>query len=374
MAILQLKNIKNNVNGSHKVTVPVSDHSTKGLNLYRTDTQTREEFKNTLGAPNPVYESLHTANNENAEYAYNFSPFINRYKVCELCFSSGLGDQHLLPSNENWGNWRNDYGVDPNVLLWVNEPKFNFSYTHQVKPAWEALKPGFLNQVEGALEVARLISPSKDDTGKFVSRYHEVPLWEGTTPVTIDGSLEFHFEFGQAGLFSGEHEVVRPIFALASKLTPYLKGQQVHGPAPTKPAYAIEMGLALAGKAEDIFKGLGEAGGDIIGSFLGGGGAAEAVGGIVSAATNVQKQIYAAIDEGVRSAASGTRGDPVRTVYFRIGRMSLGPFFCKSVAWNFDFTETDEYGFPYKGSITFSQLQSLWIAGSSAFIYSFDAD
>jgi hypothetical protein len=41
-----------------------------------------------------------------------------------------------------------------------------------------------------------------------------------------------------------------------------------------------------------------------------------------------------------------------------MGRMVLGPYIVKDVNWDFDFTHTDEYGFPFKGSLTFGGLES----------------
>jgi len=287
--------------------------------------------------------------------------------VAELAFVAGLGKECREPNLASFGKWRTSnlagIQVSPNVLLFPDCLNYAFGYEHSLEAAWETLKPGFMNMAEGAMEIARLVSGRTDlpKGGAYMSRYHEVPQWKGTSPVTLSGTLKFNFSFGQAGIYSGEHEVVRPILALASKLIPY-GGNYVYGPAPTKPTYLVAMIRALGGQGVEFMNTVTKAGEDIAKNPSGAGNA------VMTALNELQSSIYAAIDRGIAAGAAG-----VRAMYLRQGRMTIGPFTCKSVAWDFNFEETDEYGFPYKGSITFSGLSSLYIATANAFVNSFDA-
>jgi len=56
----------------------------------------------------------------------------------------------------------------------------------------------------------------------------------------------------------------------------------------------------------------------------------------------------------------------------RMGRMVWGPVLVKTVFWDFDFTHTDQYGFPYKGSLTYGGLESIVIAQPNNSITGFD--
>jgi hypothetical protein len=335
-------------------------------NLYRTDTQTRDQFPLHVGTPNPAWNYLHQGSSH-GEWDVHPQQYINKFKVCEIQFNDiGIPFQYIAPSTKDFGNWR--YGsikVDENVLLMTDSQSISGGFDHQVGKAFDGMKPGFLNQVEGALELARLAtSKGADDSdtgGKFISRYREVPVWQGTTPNAM-GDIKFNFEFGMAGIYSGEHEVVRPIFALASLFTPKFQGANyLKGPAPTDASYFAEMVSTLVGKVggmdiKDVMKDVGTA--------LTGG-----VDKVVELATDVQKAIYGAIDQGIKSAA---KKGPLYSIYIRYGRFVTGPYFVGGVHWDLDFSEVDEYGFPYKGTITLGGLKSLWVATSADFIKSFD--
>jgi hypothetical protein len=322
----------------------------------------------------PVYDQFSLDNDKDDLLSHAFQ-HINKFKTCELCFGWGLGGQYLSPSSNQWGNWRESFGVSDNVLLYLENPVMSFGYTHSLSAAWDEMKPGFLNQIEGALEMARIMTGGGQNSvpqgGKFISLYHEVPQWKGTTPVKLSSTIKFNFEFGQAGIFSGEHEVVRPILSLASQLLPYGAGgtgNYLKGPAPTKSMYVAMMAQNLKGKMGDLLETATTQGKLVVEGFMTGGQGA-AASDLVSAATTLQDAVYSAIDQGIKDgAATG-----LRTIYIRMGRLVCGPYACRDISWDFDFNETDEYGFPYKGSVTFGGLDSLYVATSGSVIQVFNA-
>jgi hypothetical protein len=308
-------------------------------------------------------------------------PYINPYKVCELLFSGPVraatyNGYSLEETNPGWGSWRIKNGagiaVHPRVLLFLDTPKLGYSFTHSFEKAWEGLKEkSMLKKVEGALEIARLVAGTTSGPrgGRFMSAFANVPAWKSTTGIKFDGEVKFNFKYGQAGLFSGEHEVVRPIIAIVSQFGLGVGGAYVTGPAPTMESYFVKMMESMAGGGiQDILNAISAAGADILSAALDkskGPGAATI---LIKAATNVQATVYNAINAGIAAGAAG-----VRTFRIRIGRAVAGPFYAQNVSWNFDFSQTDEFGFPYAGSVSISGLEMLSFPTSGQFMSTFNA-
>jgi hypothetical protein len=209
--------------------------------------------------------------------------------------------------------------------------------------------------------------------GRFMSKYKEAPAWSGTKPLALNSSLTFQFRFGQAGIFSGEHEVVRPILALALPWAPYSAGTDtpnyMKGPAPTAPTFlanlfkegaglinevvaAVQKGKDASGTAEDT-NGDGKVGGV---EKL-----AQGLGDAVSALTAVEDSIMSRMNKVIET----TLNSESTFLNVRIGRMVLPPLVVKDISWNFDMTHTDEYGFPTAGAITLGSLEAIQTTSQS---------
>jgi hypothetical protein len=328
------------------------DQSASNFGLYRDDAETRKKFSTDVGVTNPVRATMAIsdgfASQPLTDHAYEF---INKFKVCEIAMASAGAEVPILPAGEAWGNWRtsNPAGIPVfgNVFLFPDDKTFQFSYTNNYGKAWEAVDPGGIgSKISQAAEAARAFVAvtggeiSSTVAGKLMSRYKEAPSWTGTDPIKIGSNLKFTFQFGQAGVFSGEHEVVRPILALASLWVPIKTDENYYrGPIPTPPFMQMMALKALVGGTGVALSDLGEGGGN----------------GIIGAITTLEQRLIAiqetAIKEALKAAGS-------RALYIRMGRFIMGPYIVKDVNWDFDFTHTDEYGFPYKGSITFGGLES----------------
>jgi len=337
----------------------------------------------------------------------HFYPHINKFKVVELAVSSLHVQYPLQITSPQWGNWRNSHpdqkdwaggttNVDDRILLFPTNKTFAFNYSHEYGNAWEKLSStGMLSKVQQGLEAMRSLAMMAGASGvstggKMISRYTNTPVWNKSTPVKYTSNLEFEFHFGQAGIYSGEEEVVKPILRLIHLFSPLLVGNYARGPVPTAPTYLAAM-LSLIGDKDraqmgdldtaknDASKISTDAPVDDKGNAVAESdkdrnkrlsGMATAMGGIVNKLTQLEEMLMKKMDDSIGRALNGWRASDgwqggSRGLCIRMGRMSLGPYVVKEVNWDFDFTQTDEFGFPYKGKITFGGLESIFVANPS---------
>jgi hypothetical protein len=297
---------------------------------------------------------------------------INPYKVCEIAISSFSE----YPNNSApWGNWR-DYSVNvyENVFLWPQEKVWEVGFENGYEPAWSKLdQKGLLSKVSQISEAARSVAmltgtnvvnnPTK---GRFMSRYKEAPSWTGIKPIVLASNLTFKFRFGQAGIFSGEHEVVRPILALAIPWAPRQADNLNHylrGPIPTSPAYlfdflshagSIASGLGTAIKDQDKAQQQANEASESKGEKVGIG--TKVVQKIVGTLTALEEEIMTQMDNTINRVLSD-KGNLFLNI--RIGKMIYPPLTVKTVNWKFDMTHTDEYGYPTEGQITLGGLEGI---------------
>jgi hypothetical protein len=340
--------------------------------LYKTDAQTREgsvAFDQTVGTINPVWAMFEETDGypQNGNYQDHVYQYINKFKVCEISVGSAADLFPPHPSSDVWGNWRkkNPAGIaiQDHVFLFPTETNFGFSYTHEWGEGWEAADPGGLfskiSQLAESIRSAAVIMGSTNIpvAGKLVSRYRKSPSWKATEPIKGPNSLKFSFQFGQSGIFSGEHEVVRPILALASLFTPLRTGGHYYrGPMPTPPFILMNVLAAAAKTMKDA----------------GGKNAMNANTdneGLIGKITSLEEKIIGVQEEGIINAYSGGM---TRVLNIRMGRLVIGPYIVKDVNWDFDFEQTDEYGYPYKGTVNFGGLESIVMPDPGLVTHMFD--
>lgn len=325
----------------------------KASDHYIDDDSFIEYYPEVVGASNPVNDNLVADDLPNHAYQY-----INAFKTCELYIGpfQSNGDPVNI-TDAKWGNWRGSV-VSKKVLLWPDEKEFGFSYSNKYGQAWEKMSSsGLLGKVQSGLELMRSLAGAlgkssgvSESGGKFVSAYVKAPSWESTDPIQLSNSLSFTFNFGQAGIFSGEEEVVRPIIQLASQFAPRKdsKNQNYYlGNFPTPPEIMVNYWKEMSGSLfGDIKSTMENVNSDTDGGLIG---------GLVSTLTSYEDQLITRQTKAIeRSYAEGSN-----CLYVRYGRMTLGPYLVKDVSWSFDMSQLDEYGFPYKGKITFSGLESI---------------
>jgi len=317
-----------------------------------------------IGVENPIgYDAQ--------DFAHAYES-INRFKVVELMRVRPDQQWPSSPDNAIWGHWRtmnfNLGNVHENVLLFPEEKVFNFAYTNNYGKAWESLSGGAVGKVMQLGEMLRVASAMAGNNvemgGKFVSRFKEAPTWLSTLPLEFANTLKFNFQFGQAGLFSARDEVVIPILQLAALFLPIsggISGTYFRGPVPTPPQYIANfMTRFFSGSTlTDIktgFSDLEQIRNQDNQDNQDRDPASGTVGKLASGVTALENALLNAKDQAIQNTLANHHGGALG---IRMGRMTFGPFLIKNVSWSFDFTQVDEFGFPYKGSLSYSGLESI---------------
>lgn len=240
-----------------------------------------------------------------------------------------------------------------------------------------------INALNGGLEFLNDFKNSqnlgenyKDYMGAlYIPKYANVQAWEGMNPIKFTFPT-FNFSFGQYGLYNARREVVEPIMAICSCFLPTQESEKNtyrwQGPIATPNAQLITTLKFLAATA-------GEAGARFAANFkeaidnmsIGESSTSEsendnkeenkkndgffgAVENAIDTAIQIKDGIYAAFDKANEQLLKA-KGN--KLAYFRLGKGKnaavMGPFYVQGVKPSFNFKNTDMYGYPTSGSITF---------------------
>ena len=303
---------------------------------------------------------------------------VNRARLVDIAIGTGsddlskivakTGNVNLLTASK-FGNWReksyNGFSdVSERVMLQIdgNVPQTSYSIKYSTGNLDEVvLKNPIANTVtkvsNAVNDVAAITGAFTHNdrlqkaalTGERMSRFQNMQVLDIAKTQTTGGmdSVKFKFAFGQAGIFSGEEEVVKPIIALASAFA-LSTGEGYHsvtGPMPTKTTAnrnALLKTAAAVGKLTKNDLKVDTSGDKDIATT------------IVEGFNEVTNKIYAVIDE----VASGLIG-LMKTVVIIVGGVVMGPFSVGGVSWGFDFNNVDEYGYPCEGWIQYSDLKPI---------------
>lgn len=363
---------------------PLSDY--QGYkNIYISDPKFENYYINHVSVPNPVVDTMDSAIAGEGTHAQES---VNYFRTIDIKIVQDAGAYTSWYANKTkgWGNWRsNSIKVDDRVTLYIDDlSKIGMTYSQNFGYAWDEIAgSGAIGKVadmakkiqNNAAMLAAANGSSMDvDSSTPMGKYQKVPYIKSVEPFKIEpSSLTFNFNFGQAGIFSGEQEVVRPILALARIFLPYQSpykkdgtgGDWLNLAAPTQAQVyaniASVMGGFISEQGKNLTDKLSEMGSTLKEDFdishpvdsskkaLGDGAAAAS-----NIATTFIKGLYKRIDQGLKTSMEKNS----KSIILRIGRYQLPPCFPSSVSWNFDFTQVDEYGFPRGGTITFEGLQS----------------
>ena len=355
-----------------------------------TDGKTRGDYnaaslKSTITWPDPAsYNETDTADVQKlADARYDV---VNRAKLFEIAigspssalteYVSSQGETNLLIASP-FGNWR-DYAVNgfcqisDRVLLnckdQIEKVTGGVSYdVHSLRDTIEGSGvvktiTNVANAVNAGAEMASAVF-GKDVTGgntkgDFISRWQNMPIYNpaGTKGHDIR-ELTFTFRFGQAQLFSGEEEVVKPILAMANIFLPHANGDnhKLTGP--------YISGIRAKGKFLTAFLNQGlsklyEELHNVDGASVAANGV-DAVSGLVGGVNKLTEAVYNAQDIVAKEALSETS-----TIIGTIGGYVFGPLVPGGVSWNFNFDQVDEYGYPCEGTITFNDLAPIMLLTS----------
>ena len=366
---------------------PLSDY--QGYkNIYISDPKFENYYINHVSVPNPVVDTMDSSIAGEGTHAQES---INYFRTIDIMVTRSADAYTSWYANKTkgWGNWRTRSGVkvDDRVTLYMDDlSKIGMTYSQNFGYAWDEIAgSGAIGKVaEMAKKIqnnAAMLAAAGDssmnvDTSTPMGKYQKVPYIKSVEPFKIEpSSLTFNFNFGQAGIFSGEQEVVRPILALASIFLPYQTpykdddsgGDWLNLAAPTQAQ--VYANIARIMNSDNFFKSQKNAlannlkamGAELKENFsisdpLGSTIDTLAAGAATASnlATQFIKGLYKRIDLGLKDSMNKNS----TSIILRIGRYQLPPCFPSSVSWNFDFSQVDEYGFPRGGTITFEGLQS----------------
>lgn len=366
---------------------PLSDY--QGYkNIYISDPKFENYYINHVSVPNPVVDAMDSAIAGEGTHAQES---VNYFRTIDIMVTRSADAYTSWYANKTkgWGNWRTRSGVkvDDRVTLYMDDlSKIGMTYSQNFGYAWDEIAgSGAIGKVaemakkiqnNAAMLAAAGNSSMNVDTSTPMGKYQKVPYIKSVEPFKIEpSSLTFNFNFGQAGIFSGEQEVVRPILALASIFLPYQTpykddgsgGDWLNLAAPTQAQ--VYANIARIMNSDNFFKSQKNAlannlkamGAELKENFsisdpLGSTTDTLATGAATASnlATQFIKGLYKRIDLGLKDSMNKNS----TSIILRIGRYQLPPCFPSSVSWNFDFSQVDEYGFPRGGTITFEGLQS----------------
>lgn len=352
-----------------------TDANSDKLGVYINDSKFEKFYKNNILTESPVASALGDEGN-------HVQRFINAYNLVDFFYTSGVDSASMNwnPNIKAFGNWRTKSKIQVNkhVILHPEDMQIKLSASQEFEPFWDkVMGNNVVQMVDKVAQNARMFntfinknSNSLQD-GIYISKYQKTPVLKSVGTLTYPSSLKFTFQFGQAGLFSAEEEVVKPILAIADLYMPsYNNKNAVFGSAPST-EYAMNVGVryiaeilgGLVDKAKDSLKGSSTAASESSTSN-------KDIGNIVESAasrlTGVQEKLYGAMNEAAERILGGTEeeGGKYKCIVYRIGRLQLPPLIVKDVSLEFDFSSVDEYGFPYRGSISLDGLESVMTASS----------
>lgn len=383
---------------------PASDTNTN-TGLYITDERFPGHYREHVVKENPAVTS-----NKNYLTGYtnsHFQPNVNALKTVELSIvTSGFSSNAASWYAGEWGAWRNWFGknssmaVHPSVQLRLDTNVIEMGYEYEFENLWEKVMGNkIVSTIDQAASNARMFADAVGENhnsaqaGLMISKYRNIPVLKGVSSFNIPSSLKFEFNFGSAGIFSGEEEVVKPILVLARALAPTLSynsttgkydGNFVIGNAPSNEYALAKVVQGIWGNLtdkdgkiqynndvnadEDLQEEMaGQMGGNYVRqkekqqetTMI------ETVSGTVAKAlTDLQNKIHDAFDAAAKELLE--THDVFKGIRLRIGRLALPPMIIKKVNFNFDFEKIDEYGFPYKGTLTLDGLETATVATSGS--------
>lgn len=350
------------------------DANSDKLGVYINDKRFKDFYKNNILTESPVADALGDEGN-------HVQRFINTYNLVDFFYTESvvrLKSMNWSPSSKDFGNWRTQsrHGIRVNkhVILHSEDTQIKFSASQEFEPFWDkVMGNSIIQKFDRVAQNARMFSTFMGNNslqdGIYISKYQKTPVLKSIGTLTYPSSLKFNFQFGQAGLFSAEEEVVKPVLAIADLYMPNYEGNKVYGSAPST-EYALNVGVSNIAK---ILNGTVDKAKEALKNKITGESSSadeKDVGSLVESAANmltgVQEKLYNAMNNAAEDILGGSseEGGKYRCIVYRIGRLQLPPLIVKDVSIDFDFSSVDEYGFPYKGSVSLDGLESVTTASS----------
>lgn len=313
------------------------------------------------------------------EEATTFLAYADNYEKYNLF---RLTDE--IVANSYFKNWRNYkspregnnentdsiFKVSKKIKLYLDNTSIPTGYSYDLGKISDLTKSGAFsalqNIAEGVAQFNAIRSElkegrvsyggenSNENDAHFSSNYQprinplkNVPYFQNLSTSTID-NLSFTFSWGQFGLYNCELEVVKPIFALVNCF-----GFSIDSEGYIQTPFDAKFDVTTKAYSK-LFSNNGNNKDEIItgkktGETLGIGG----IGGL----TKKLNEIYTKV-------AGSTS---VTAALIRIGAGVFGPVYVSEVNWEFDYSQQDEYGMPYKSKIMLNGIKPLLIEDMNGF-------
>lgn len=322
--------------------------------------------------------------------AYN--SYVNIGKTCDIAVLKNIDVNTHNVATSTFGTWREStengiFQISKAVTLLSDTTKFKYGYGYVVQDYVSTAEnsggiknyKSALDKIQSSMNGANQInSLLNDDISSyyvpktFIPRYRNFKLMSDYKISSLD-SITFNFTFGQAHLFSGEEEVVKPILALANIFAPIKDGNNNNISSYSSPAlktvnefltrFYTASSSRLGGFIGSLSKasGFNNEGKGVDPQAEGIKKAAQATGSAIANVTGTVSKLAddlkaAYLEAGEQIATSLASASTLFGL--RVGLFIYPPFQVVGCDWEFDTENTDEQGFPLKGSITFT-LNSL---------------
>lgn len=268
-------------------------------------------------------------------------------------------------NNDTNNNTKPIFEVSEKIKLYLDNTTIPTGYSYDLGKISDLTKSGAFSTLQNLAEgVAQFESiresignkTKEEDISDIAKNYQNrinplknVPYFQNLSTSTID-SLSFTFNWGQYKLYNCELEVVKPIFALANCFG-YALDSEGYINTPFDPKFEVTTKaytkLFIKGKKEvdSAFKSIKN------NKSLN----TESIG-------NLTKKLNEIYTEVAGSTAASI-------ALFRIGGAVFGPAYVSEVNWEFDYSQQDEYGMPYKSKITLSGIKPLIIEDINSFYH-----
>ena len=302
----------------------------------------------------------------------HFQEYFNKYKECQFW----LGGWDSTPDGSDWRKKVNNglCDINKNIRLFAEMDKVELQYTNSYSEGADIVPKnvgGAMDMLRDALDALTVIDPSKAVSVAHVSPFDNPKTWEKTSPIKFSSSINFNFHIGQAGLFSGLEEVVKPIYAIGALFAPGSPQGSYTPPLPTKAQWAAMFLSSAFGEVLDKVAGIvngvptsndGEEGtpdkppmnSDIKDT------GDKVLQAVVGGAADIYNGYFAAINKGAAAVATsgGYQAGENRIAYFQFGHLRFGPCTVSGVKMSFDQNNLDDYGYPTSGKLELSGVET----------------
>lgn len=264
----------------------------------------------------------------------------------------------------NWRDFNPGFFVSKDIKLFPDNLSISAGYEYDLGKMKDLTKDGVFgaiqNTISGASQFKALYnnylnSDMAEETKKGLSYQDRINLWKNVPYFqNIDtsslNSISFSFFWGQAGLYNCELEVVRPIMCLMNCF-----GFEID-----------ENGFVSSSPFSNKFEVVTNAYSELFNSLKAGEEENKNAAFITSmtqsssgsSTTSQISNLTSTLNSIYYNVAGSTQVQPC---IFRVGAGVIGPVSVSEVNYEFDYTQSDQYGMPYKGKITLNGIKPIFI-------------